>query len=107
MLVGARETFERLIPRRAGAARLIEQLLTPMHVVALPGRDEPLPGDLFERVKLVLARLREAGFSHCVAVDLTREQLGIPVVRVLLAGAAGPYGQTSRRPALRLLRMLT
>ena len=50
--------------------------------------------------------LRSAGFRHCVCVELTRPDLGVPVVRVLVPGAAGPYGHTTRRPPLRLLRHL-
>lgn len=44
-------------------------------------------GDSFESdLDWVLGRLREAGLGQVVAVDLTRPELGIPVVRVVIPG---------------------
>jgi ribosomal protein S12 methylthiotransferase accessory factor YcaO len=37
-----------------------------------------------------LAALGSAGISEVVAVDLTREEFGIPVVRVIVPGLEGP-----------------
>jgi ribosomal protein S12 methylthiotransferase accessory factor len=37
-----------------------------------------------------LARLRSAGISEVIAVDLTHEDFGIPVVRVVVPGLEGP-----------------
>ena len=37
-----------------------------------------------------LASLSSAGISEVVAVDLTREEFGIPVVRVIVPGLEGP-----------------
>ena len=37
-----------------------------------------------------LAALRLAGISEVVAVDLTREEFGVPVVRVIVPGLEGP-----------------
>ena len=37
-----------------------------------------------------LAALSSAGISEVVAVDLTREEFGIPVVRVIIPGLEGP-----------------
>jgi ribosomal protein S12 methylthiotransferase accessory factor len=37
-----------------------------------------------------LTALRSAGISEVVAVDLTREEFGIPVVRVIVPGLEGP-----------------
>ena len=37
-----------------------------------------------------LAALSAAGISEVVAVDLTREEFGIPVVRVIVPGLEGP-----------------
>jgi YcaO-like protein with predicted kinase domain len=39
-----------------------------------------------------LARLRAAGIGQVIAVDLTREEFGIPVVRVVVPGLEGPAG---------------
>ena len=47
------------------------------------GYDTP---DLYEDLMVVLDRLRSRGFKRAVAVDLTRKELGIPVVRVIVPG---------------------
>jgi YcaO-like protein with predicted kinase domain len=109
VLVGARETFETgPRPARRTRARFVDQLLSPSRVEPFPARVDLEKGahDLFERLNVVIERLKQAGFTHCVVVDLARADLRVPVVRVLVPGAAGPYGDTSRRPALRLLRTL-
>jgi YcaO-like protein with predicted kinase domain len=41
-------------------------------------------------VRWELDRLRAAGISEVVVVDLTREEFGIPVVRVIIPGLEGP-----------------
>jgi len=46
-----------------------------------------------------LTALRSAGISEVVAVDLTREEFGIPVVRVIVPGLEGP---TTTVPSCRL-----
>lgn len=105
VLVGARDTFEGGTPVALGLRRLLERLGAGVRTV--PFAPEPgAPPDLAARLELVLGRLRAAGFEHCVVIELTRADLGVPVVRVLLAGAAGPYGETARRPGLRLLAAL-
>ena len=48
-----------------------------------------------------LAALGAAGISEVVAVDLTHEDFGIPVVRVIVPGLEGP---TTTVPACRLGR---
>ncbi len=45
-----------------------------------------LRGDL----AVVVARLRAVGIGSVIAVDLTRPELGIPVVRVIVPGLEGP-----------------
>jgi ribosomal protein S12 methylthiotransferase accessory factor len=53
-------------------------------------------GDSFDAdVAWELARLRSAGISQVVAVDLTREEFGIPVVRVVVPGLEGPAGMVA------------
>ena len=48
-------------------------------------------GDSFDAdVAWELAALRSAGISEVVAVDLTHEDFGIPVVRVIVPGLEGP-----------------
>jgi YcaO-like protein with predicted kinase domain len=106
-VLGARDAIEdasRAAPLRRDT--FLRRLTTETRSGPLPPRPPSLPDESGDRVELVLGRLSAAGLGHCVAVDLTRPDLGIPVVRVLAPGLAGPFGQTSRRPAQRLLRML-
>lgn len=42
--------------------------------------------DLFEDMNVVLERLRSRGFKRAIAVDLTRKELKIPVVRTIIPG---------------------
>jgi YcaO-like protein with predicted kinase domain len=44
-------------------------------------------GSVDDDVVLLLDRLRSAGFPQAVVVDLTRPELGVPVVRAVLPGA--------------------
>jgi ribosomal protein S12 methylthiotransferase accessory factor len=107
VLVGARDEFEGGIREPLSTTRFIDWLVAPSAVQPFAaGVPDGLPDDLVDRLLIVLDRLRAARFTQCVAVDLTRPQIGVPVVRVLLPGAAGPPGDTARRPPLRLLREL-
>lgn len=107
-LLGARDSFEgmRRVPDRA--AMLLRRLET-MHAVpqvklATP---RPLPSpDLLADVMAVLAELERVALGPCIAVSLTRELLGIPVVRVVVPGLAMPYGDSTRQPGRRLLRTI-
>lgn len=104
VLLGARDSFESG-EQPVARSRFLHALMAPAVRVAFdPG--PPAPDDLVARLEIVLGRLRAAGFAHCVIVALTRPELGIPVVRALVPGLAGPYGQSSRRPGVRLLRQL-
>lgn len=47
------------------------------------GLDTP---DLYEDLMIVLDRLKGKGFKRAVAIDLTRKELGIPVVRMVVPG---------------------
>jgi ribosomal protein S12 methylthiotransferase accessory factor len=108
LFVGARDTFESG-PRRPGLStdRLISMLVSRPTVQPYPGTcADAFPDDLYQRLLLLLERLERAGLDRCIVVDLSRADLGIPVVRVLVPGASGPYGNTPRRPSLRLLRTL-
>jgi len=47
-------------------------------------------------VEWELGRLRSAGVSEVVAVDLTRAEFAIPVVRLIVPGLEGPVMMTVR-----------
>lgn len=42
--------------------------------------------DFLTDIKYVLDELKKAGLDRCIVVDLTREDIGIPVVRVIVPG---------------------
>jgi ribosomal protein S12 methylthiotransferase accessory factor len=62
-------------------------------------------GDLREDLRYVLDRLRRAGATQVIAADLTRPELGIPVVRVRVPGLTSFLGNR-RRVGWRCLRHL-
>jgi ribosomal protein S12 methylthiotransferase accessory factor len=42
--------------------------------------------DIYDDILFVLDRLRKEGFKKVIAVDLTRRELGVPVVRIIVPG---------------------
>lgn len=105
VLIGARDSFEAGPPPAArGTEGLVRRLLAPVGTV--PFSATTAPEDLHQRLIILLDRLHAAGLRRCVIVDLTRPDLGIPVVRMLVPGLAAPYGDSPRRPTLRMLRTL-
>ncbi|MGD0056663.1 MAG: YcaO-related McrA-glycine thioamidation protein [Methanomassiliicoccales archaeon] len=52
-------------------------------VGSVSAQDTP---DIYEDIQIVLSRLKERGFKRAIAVDLTRKELGIPVVRIVVPG---------------------
>ena len=106
-VLGARDAFEgeRATSDRAAALARHVAVLYPDLPVPLP--ESPTSSrDLHQELWDVVGRLRATGFEHCVVVDLAREDLGVPVVRVLVPGLAPPYGESTRRPSPRLLRRI-
>jgi ribosomal protein S12 methylthiotransferase accessory factor len=57
-----------------------------------------------ERLHFLLDRLRTAGTGEVVAVDLSKEDLGIPVVRVIVPGLEGPDDHAGYVPGERARR---
>jgi YcaO-like protein with predicted kinase domain len=106
MFVGARDTFEGDEAAPIGLDRFLQRLAGSSSVRAFATDAEPLPDDPHERLARVLEKLGRAGLGRVVVVDLTRPDLGVPVVRVIVPGAAAPFGESARRPGWRLLRML-
>jgi ribosomal protein S12 methylthiotransferase accessory factor len=104
VLLGARDTFEgtRPLPDRTG------MLLRRATIHHGPARapfpaTKQAPDDLRMQVDIVVARLRAQGLMRAAVADLTRPDLGVPVVRVVVPGLAFPYGASCRRPGRRLL----
>jgi ribosomal protein S12 methylthiotransferase accessory factor len=42
--------------------------------------------DILDEIMLVLPILKERGFNHIIIVDLTRKEVGVPTVRVIVPG---------------------
>jgi len=42
--------------------------------------------DFLDDIKYMMARLKKAGLERVIVVDLTREEIGVPVVRVIVPG---------------------
>lgn len=50
---------------------------------SVPSLDAP---DIYDDIQFILARLKRKGFRRAIAVDLTREELGISVARIIVPG---------------------
>jgi len=61
--------------------------------------------DLLEDLHFLLARLTEAGFDRVIAVNLSRREFGLPVVRVRVPGLTS-FAVNRRRIGWRCLRYL-
>ena len=61
--------------------------------------------DLYEDLQFLLTRMRTAGFTQVTVTDLTRADIGIPVVRVRVPGLA-QFSVNQRRVGWRCLRHL-
>jgi YcaO-like protein with predicted kinase domain len=57
--------------------------------------------NLVDDLQWALERLRSAGFDHVVAVDLTRPEFDIPVVRLVIPGLEGDAHHPNYRPGPR------
>jgi ribosomal protein S12 methylthiotransferase accessory factor len=108
LAIGARDSFDDETDSPARLASLWQRLdvLAPRRFHAFPASEPTRSSDLLVDLDQILARLRKAGCERCIVVDLTRPDLMVPVVRVLVPGLSHPYGSTSRRPGVRLLKRL-
>ncbi|MCC6747196.1 MAG: YcaO-like family protein [Deltaproteobacteria bacterium] len=105
---GSRDVYEGLEPREANSSRKMRELLCdqPEEWFPFPAAPTSLPKDAAEELWQVVSRLSERGFQRCVVADLTRPDLDVPVVRVLVPGMAWPYAESLKRPGIRLLQRL-
>jgi YcaO-like protein with predicted kinase domain len=107
VMLGARDTFEGAEPLPDRTEMLLRRaaLLYGPARIPFPVCDEA-PKDLREQLHVVLDRLRACGLTQVAVIDLTRVDLGVPVVRVIVPGLSHPYGTSSRRPGHRVLARL-
>ncbi len=54
-----------------------------------------------EDTSLTLGRLKIAGIAHAVAVDLTRDEIGLPVARMIVPGLEPDHHRGAHRPGAR------
>jgi YcaO-like protein with predicted kinase domain len=72
--------------RQALCRRLLASQVPQRRFAHVPNFESPAIED---DVRWMLARLRMAGIDQVIAVDLTRESIGVPVVRVIVPGLEG------------------
>jgi YcaO-like protein with predicted kinase domain len=92
-------------------AEIVDALLDALRQESEPNSFRDIPtfvtADFGQDLRWELDRLRAAGISRVVAVDLTRPDFGIPVVRVVIPGLEGdirhphyvPGPRAARQPA--------
>lgn len=93
---GARDSFN-LLPAVTGASqRGLLRSISPSTTVpfsALPNIDN---GQLMDDLNYLIGQLARAGFRQVLAADLTRDDIGIPVVRVRVSGLSGFVANRNR-----------
>lgn len=102
--LGARDEFEgmRPLPDRPAMLQRHARFLYGDSLLPFVQASEST-GDVLLDLELVLRRLQQAGYSQCLVTELTRADLGVPVVRVMVPGLAAPYGDSTRSPTPALL----
>jgi YcaO-like protein with predicted kinase domain len=76
--------------RQAFCDQLMAQRSAGRHFAVLPSHDAPT---LEEDLRWILSRLRAGGIDQAIAVDLTRESIGVPVVRMVVPGLEGIWDE--------------
>jgi YcaO-like protein with predicted kinase domain len=89
-------------------AEIVDALLDALCTESEPHSFRDVPSfaadDLTEDLRWELERLRAAGIHRVIAVDLTRPDFGIPVVRVAIPGLEGDIRHPHFTPGLRARR---
>ena len=106
MIAGSRDDLfghNRVLGRAnyAAAAAIVSAIAESVDLSAVPA---DLPGDPGSGVAWMIARLRAAGFAQILVADLTRPEVDIPAVRVIVPGLEG-YVFESYAPGRRARRL--
>lgn len=106
IISGARDDVDRTSYQRFRAPGLISAALAEIEQVEAPPRSFAAAADSFserfdEDLEVVLGALRAAGLGQVVVVDLTRPELGLPVVRVVVPGLESMWDAPGYAPGLR------
>lgn len=99
------EEFEET--QRASQRRIAER----MRAARAPKRDFSSIDDyssasFADDLAWLLSHLKRVGIQEVIAVDLTRSEIGIPVVRVVIPGLEGPDDHDNYVPGLRARQMM-
>jgi len=104
-IVGSRDDLPLSDYDAPANADLSEALLDVLQAAGTPGLFREIPSctsdDIAEDVVWELDRLRSVGVNRVIAVDLTRPEFGIPVLRVVIPGLEGDCRNAEYVPARR------
>ncbi len=104
LMQGGRDTFEGgHVIERTWTLRRLAQTSHPLRVEPLEDGENRSSGDLLLDLQELRGRLKSAGFERCIVADLTRHDLKVPVVRVIVPGLDGPL-RSGLRPSTGLLK---
>jgi ribosomal protein S12 methylthiotransferase accessory factor len=102
LIAGSRDDLPRAMYDPATAEAVRELLAQAGSDEAVPLRPSQDSETLGEDVERQLERLRKVGVRQVVAVDLTKAEFGIPVVRVVIPGLeCGAFGHSVALPGKR------
>jgi ribosomal protein S12 methylthiotransferase accessory factor len=88
---------------RSDHARAVAEIRAQPASVNIGDRKLPVADDFEGDLRMIVDRLRAAGLDSVVVVDLTRDDVGIPVVKVVVPGLEPPR-QPLYRPGARAER---
>lgn len=89
---------------REDLQRIIAHLRVPAPQLSFRAVDLPIGAAVQDDLHTLLARLRAIGCTRAVAVNLTRSEIGVPVVK-LVVPELEPYHTPLYRPGVRALRL--
>jgi len=88
--------------RRRQAERLLAERSSIRRLASAEGRAAQ---DVAANVTWLAERLQAAGVSEIITVDLSKEEIGLPVIRVVIPGLEGPDDHDAYMPGERARRM--
>jgi YcaO-like protein with predicted kinase domain len=107
-ITGIRDDLLPLEYEEPPSADIVDALLDALRQESEPHPFREIPtltaDDLRQDLEWELKRLRSAGIARVVAVDLTRSEFGIPVVRVVIPGLEGDIRHPHYNPGPRARR---
>jgi ribosomal protein S12 methylthiotransferase accessory factor len=106
-IAGIRDDLSPAEYRAAPGDAIRDALLDALARATPPLRFAEVPdfasGDLAEDLRRALARLAQSGIERVVAVDLTRDDFALPVVRLVIPGLDWDPHHPNYRPGMRAL----